>query len=357
MIFISTLSLQNFRNFSKKQFKFAEPITVMVGANAAGKTNTLEAIYLLASGKSFRAGQEEEMIKEDEEVARVESEATIGGSTSHLEVVLTRGSLNGTKVPRKRLSINGVPKRLYNFVGSLKAVLFGPQDLELVTGSPSNRRRFLDGVLSQTDREYHRSLLSYEKGVRQRNKVLERVKEGAANRSQLLFWDKLVIKNGTYLTRKREEFIDFVNSTNSPGEESFSLDYHKSVISEARLAQYAREEVLACATLVGPHRDDVAFKIQTPNDKFPKKKDLAAYGSRGEQRMGVLWLKLAELEFITKAAGGERPLLLLDDVFSELDQKHHKVVMNAVEKQQTIITTADEHSVERWYQKVRIIRL
>lgn len=357
---LSTISLQNFRNFSKKVFKFDEDMTVIVGSNASGKTNILEAVYLLATGKSFHAGYEEEMIKEGEEIARVESRVTSNESTSLLEAVLTRGTLNGTKVSRKKLSVNGVSKRLYNFVGNLRAVLFGPWDLGLVTESPSIRRRFLDFVLSQVDREYRRSLLSYEKGLRQRNKVLERIKEGEATRSQLLFWDKLIIKNGNYLTQKRQEFIDFVNSVEPfSNNERFELEYDKSTISEGRLAQYAQEEVQACATLVGPHRDDVVFKISTTSAtgiKGTTGRNLAIYGSRGEQRMGVLWLKLAELEFIENATR-ERPVLLLDDIFSELDHKHHEIVMGVVGKQQTIITTADPHNIEGSMDKAQVIEL
>lgn len=326
------------------------------------------------------------MIKEGEEIGRVAGEIIPIITNSqintnekiNLEAVLTRGTLNGTKVVRKKLSVNGISKRLFNFVGNLRAVLFGPQDLELITGSPSGRRRFLDSVLSQVDREYRRSLLSYEKGIRQRNRVLERIREGGlsagrqgASHPQLLFWDKLVIKNGTYLTQKRQEFIDFVNSAKSPGEEVFNLEYDKSVISEGRLAQYAQEEVEACATLVGPHRDDIKFNIKYKTAKLSSTayqisnikngRNLAVYGSRGEQRMGVLWLKLAELGFIRDMTG-THPVMLLDDIFSELDHKHHKIVMEAVGKQQTIITTADEHNVEalpagrqEWKSKAQVI--
>lgn len=361
---ITKLTLQNFRNFTKKQFEFNSQTTVIVGPNASGKTNILEAVYLLATGKSFHAGYEEEMIKDGEEVARVAGEiiSIITNSQintnekTNLEAVLTRGSLNGTKVARKKLSVNGVSKRLYNFTGNLKAVLFGPWDLGLVTESPSIRRRFLDFVLSQVDREYRRSLLSYEKGLRQRNRVLERIGEGEATRSQLLFWDKLIIKNGNYITQKRQEFIDFVNSTEGFAEESFELEYDKSTISEGRLAQYAEEEVRACATLVGPHRDDIIFKIQNPNNKFQKNRNLAAYGSRGEQRMGVLWLKLAELEFIRNMTR-THPVMLLDDIFSELDHRHHEIVMGVVGKQQTIITTADPHNIEGSMDKAQVIEL
>lgn len=356
---IKNISLQNFRSFKEKKIGFDEQTTTIVGPNASGKTNILEAINLLATGKSFRADREEEMVRNGDDLARVVGK--IGGGGGHegvtLEVVLTRGTLNGSNVARKKLSVNGVSRRFYNFVGTLKVVLFGPWDLELVTESPSRRRKFLDNVLSQVDREYYRSLLSYEKGVRQRNKLLERIREGEASPSQLLFWNQLLIKNGNYLTEAREKLIEFVNSTPRLGNENFGLEYDRSTISESRLEQYTEEEVAAATTLVGPHRDDFQFQISPfdsfdfTQDKFAQGKhvkterNLATYGSRGEQRMGVLWLKLAELGFV-EAQSQQKPVLLLDDIFSELDHKHREVVMSVVGQQQTIMTTADPHTIE-----------
>jgi DNA replication and repair protein RecF len=225
---------------------------------------------------------------------------------------------------------------MIDFAGNFKVVLFGPWDMDLVTETPSLRRKFLDTVLSQVDREYRRSILSYEKGVRQRNRLLFRIREEGIARSQLSFWNQLLIKNGDYISQKREEFIGFVNSRPGLRFTDYKLLYDKSVISEGRLEQYKEEEVAAATTLVGPHRDDFAFKIGNS-------RDLAAYGSRGEQRMGVLWLKMAELDFI-ETKSGERPTLLLDDIFSELDHEHRDIVMEITKNQQTIITTADEHT-------------
>ncbi|TSC89997.1 MAG: DNA replication and repair protein RecF [Microgenomates group bacterium Gr01-1014_5] len=354
---IKNLVLQNFRSFGKKEFTFSEETTIIVGPNTAGKTNILEAISLLSTGKSFRASVEAEMIKSTEEVGRVMCEAG-GGDEGEvgLEVVVTRGELNGEKIPRKKLMINETPKRFYDFVGTLKTVLFGPWDVDLVTGSPSARRRFLDSVCSQVDREYRRSLLSYEKGVRQRNKLLQRIREGEAKRSQLMFWDQLLIKNGEYLTHVREEFIDFVNMTEPLDSEELSLEYDRSTISPARIKEYEAEEVAAGATLVGPHRDDFGFRAQGIGNSAQEKRNLAIYGSRGEQRMVVLWLKLAELAFID-GKSGSRPVLLLDDVFSELDHKHREEVMKTIGRQQTIITTADPHTIEEWRKSAQIIEL
>ncbi len=355
---ISKLSLHNFRNYKKKDFEFSGGTTVIVGSNAVGKTNILEAIYMLSTGKSFHARREEEVINYDAEMARVSAE--VGSiseswpsklvkyevseekkSTTKLEVVLTRGVMDMgagrlERVPRKKMMVNGIARHLYTFAGNLKVVLFGPWDMELVTDSPSIRRRFLDSVLSQVDREYRRSILSYEKGLRQRNRLLLKIREENFSRNSLMFWDQLLVKTGNYISRKREEFIQYANDFPDPQGQDFELTYDGSAISEGRLEQYKNEEVAAATTLVGPHRDDFVFKIEN--------RELARFGSRGEQRMGVLWLKLAELTFIENKTG-ENPVLLLDDIFSELDHKHRDVVMMICGKQQTFITTADEHFV------------
>jgi len=346
-VVIDKINLTSFRNFKKKSFKFSPEVTVIVGPNASGKTNILEGIFLLATGKSFKAKVEEEMVEHRAEIARVKG---VTDEKISMEVVLTRGQINiGTtreeRVPRKKLLINGVSKRLFNFAGQFRVVLFDPWTLDLVTESPARRRKFLDSVLTQVDREYYRATLSYEKGLRRRNKILFRIREEGISRSSLLFWDKLLIKNGDYIERKRSEFISFVNETPPLDDQDFSLTYEKSAISEGRLEQYKREEVAAASTLVGPHRDDFVVKL---------KRDLARFGSRGEQRMGVLWLKLAELLYIEKEAG-EKPTLLLDDIFSELDSEHRKVVTAVAGRgQQTIVTTADEHFIKNFKDVERI---
>lgn len=337
---IEKIRLTKFRNFSSKILEFSSGITVIVGPNASGKTNILESLFVLSTGKSFKAKIEEEMISYTKDIARVKGKLLSG---TILESVFTRGLIDigndhPEKVARKKLMINSVGKRLVDFAGNFKVVLFGPWDLDLVTESPSIRRKFLDTVLSQIDREYRRSVLSYEKGVRQRNRLLFRIREEGVNRSQLLFWNQLLIKNGNYITKMREEFIDFINSQHGLNDQKFNLEYDRSIISEGRLEQYSEEEVAAGTTLVGPHRDD--FSIIESN------RNLASYGSRGEQRMAVLWLKMAELNYIEKKTG-ERSTLLLDDIFSELDHEHRDIVMKLAKNQQTIITTADEHFIKK----------
>lgn len=339
---IKSLKLADFRNHTKKTFEFGEGTTVIVGENAVGKTNILEALFILSTGRSFKSKIDSEAISYKHDLARIE------GAISHmpyavseedhkaysikhdttLEVVITNGNNDWQK---KKLMVNGVPKRQIDFAGNFKTVLFGPWDMDLVTDGPSLRRKFLDTVLSQTDREYRRSVLSYEKGIRQRNRLLWRIREEGVSRSQLLFWNQLLIKNGNYITDQREKFINFVNELGK-----IRLEYDRSEISEKRLEQYAREEVASATTLVGPHRDDFIF--------FDGERKLDSYGSRGEQRMAVLWLKMAEMAFVEEMTK-EKPTLFLDDIFSELDHDHRKIVLDTIVDRQVIMTTADQPSL------------
>jgi len=319
-----------------------------VGPNTSGKTNLLEAIYLLATGKSFRAGVEKEMIRSGQEIARVEGKIDNSRGREKLEIILTTGQVAGEKVAKKKYLLNGVSKRMVDFVGQLRCVLFRPEDMEIVIDSPATRRDYLDQVLEQVDRDYRRAALSYQKGLRQRNKLLEQIREEGKPRSVLFFWDRLLLENGTLLTRKREEFINFVNQQPAHFGQLY-LTYDKSIISPQRLAQYAQQEVAAGMTLVGPHRDDFVMGLKEPSvdplAEEGKIRDLHLYGSRGEQRTAVFSLKLAELEFIAQKTG-ERPVLLLDDIFSELDKEHRKRLLAVIPRQQTIITATDLHLID-----------
>jgi len=321
---LKEIELTNFRNYTKRKFQLTNK-TVVIGGNGIGKTNLVEAIYMLATGKSFRADTDYELVKYESEFFTVMGQI---GEIGEIGVIWTEG--------KKKFLVNGVPRRMMDFTGKLKAVMFGPADLELVTGSPSVRRRYLDFVISQKDREYRRCLVSYEKGLRQRNKLLDLIRDGVATRQQLFFWDKLLIKNGEYITDKRGDFLGRFNRTDKT-HEAYRTNYDKSVISEARLAQYEAEEVAAGSTLVGPHRDDFVVLFSD--------KDVSKYGSRGEQRMAVLALKIWERDYLSDQ---ELPVLLLDDIYSELDHRHRKIVLKLIDDQvkrggQVIMTTADEH--------------
>lgn len=345
---LKQIHLQNFRNYFSQEFSFSEGINLIVGPNTVGKTNLLEAIYLLASRKSFRARLEEEMIQMEKEVARLKGQILSDGEKKFLEIVLTRGEINGSRVAKKRYLVNGIPRRMIDFLENFRVVYFGPQDLEIMVDSPSIRRSWLDLVLEQADKNYRRANLSYQKGLRQRNRLLEQIRDEGKPRSTLFFWDKLLIENGGVITQKRQEFLDFIN--HQP--ECFGkleIYYNKSIISPQRLEKYAEEEIAAGATLVGPHRDD--FEVWQNNQ------NLHTYGSRGEQRTAVFNLKLAELEFLSEQTG-QRATLLLDDIFSELDEQRRRHLLEVIPQQQTLLTTTDIDLVgEKSLKKMKVIKL
>ena len=343
---LSSISLQNFRNYKKSSFEFDSKSIVIIGPNTAGKSNLIESVYLLSAGKSFRAEKDAQMVKIGNEMGRVRArlqtpERSDGGQgkveDTDLEVVVTVGEVAGVRTQFKRYFVNGVAKRQSDFVGNLPAVLFSPQDLEIVAGSPGGRRNFLDNVLEQTDRDYRIALLGFTKALRQRNALLELVKDtGRRIEKQLEYWDSLVIRNGSVLTRKREEFIKYLNKSKKDVFE-FVIEYDMSIISKERLEQYRDAESASGITLVGPHRDELFIY-------FEKDRQLRSFGSRGQQRLGVLQLKLLELQYI-KEKLNVSPLLLLDDIFSELDEDHIKLILGTLGNSQTIITTTHEEFI------------
>ncbi len=328
------------------EFSF-EDINLIIGPNTSGKSNLIEAIYLLSTGKSFRTDKDAQMLAFREEVGRVkgktENPSTSSGQLSELEVVLTNGMVGGIASQYKKFLVNGVAKRRVDFAGRLLSVLFSPQDLEIIVDSPSLRRNFLDEILEQVDRNYRAANIAYAKALRQRNALLELAREtGNRNQKQLEYWDNLVIENGNVITAKREEFVNFLNSA-AKEIFDFVVEYDKSLISKQRLLQYKNEEVAAGVTLVGPHRDD--FSILMVNNAKTLH-DVKFYGSRGQQRLAILQLKMLELTFIEKVMG-ERPLLLLDDIFSELDESHIVMILAEIGKQQTIMTTTHKEFIPK----------
>ena len=335
---LSQLSLQNFRNYREQEFTFSENTTLIVGPNTAGKTNLIEAIFFLSTGKSFRVENDEQVIKFGESLVRISGKI----NSTKLEVVIASGDFVTRRAHQKKYLVNGVGKRRIDFMGNFFAVLFSPLDLDMVVGSPGLRRNFLNNILETTDKDYRLAFLEFTKGLRQRNALLERVKEtGIRDEKQFAYWDMILIQTGGKLTQKREKFIEFINGS---GKDVFDfvMLYDKSVISKERLLQYRQAEIGAGVTLVGPHRDD--FSIQMFNNKRQATHDIKFFGSRGQQRLVVLQLKLLELEFIEKKVG-EKPILLLDDIFSELDNEHIHLVLEMIGKQQTIITTTHKEFI------------
>lgn len=329
-MFLKQLNLTNFRNYPSLSLEFDEKPTILLGNNAVGKSNFLEAIYLLSTGKSQRVGEESELIKKEETFCLVEG--VIEGQTS-LEVGMQ--ILGG--VISKRVKVNGIPRRVVDLIGNLPAVIFYPSDINMVTGAPALRRWHLDLNLAQMDPNYKKFLSLYEQVLTNRNRVLKRIKEGLSQVDELTFWNGELIKYGISLSSAREAFLEFLSNLETPLG-SFRFSYFKNELSDQRLNQYQGREIAATVTLIGPHRDD--FKI------FLDDRDLARFGSRGEQRTATLAFKLGSLEYMALSLG-KRPILLLDDVFSELDGEHRAHVMEVVTKQQTIIATVELENVPK----------
>lgn len=320
---LKNISLLNFRNYSALDLKLDERPAILVGNNAAGKSNLLEAIYFLSTTKSARVDEERELIRQGQEVARLQ----VTGDSEQLEITLQ----NSNKSFSKKVKVNGVPKRVVDYIGNLPAVIFYPWDINMVTGPPSLRRWHLDMALAQVDSSYKKALTIYEQVLVNRNRVLKRIKEGRGRLDELDYWTAKLVEKGQAISVKRKDFFEFINRLDKPLGE-FIFEYRPSQISMEKLQETNGREVAAAVTLIGPHRDDYIVKMDG--------RILAHYGSRGEQRLATLAFKLATLEYMALTLG-KRPILLLDDVFSELDSSHRAAVVEVVGRQQTILSAVE----------------
>ncbi|MDO8573353.1 MAG: DNA replication and repair protein RecF [Candidatus Daviesbacteria bacterium] len=341
-MFLKQINLANFRNYSSLEVSFDTRPTILVGNNAAGKSNLLEAIYLLSTTKSLRAETEEELIKQGEEFAKVEGFTEDNG----LLVIINRPSKD--VLFKKKVMVNGIGRRTVDFIGNLPAVIFYPSDINMVTGSPSLRRWHLDLGLAQIDSSYKKALTLYEQFLTARNKVLKRIREGYGKKDELDYWTDGLVEQGKVISGKRKDFFEYINSLEEPLGK-FKFEYRPREVTVEKLMETNGREVAAAATLIGPHRDDFAVLLEDRN--------LAHYGSRGEQRTATLAFKLLQLEYMAKVLG-KRPILLLDDVFSELDAPHRAHVVEIVSRQQTIIAAVELENIPKdFLDSARILRI
>jgi len=366
---VKNLKLLNFRNYAQLELNFDSRPTVLVGDNAAGKSNILEAVYLLSTSKSQRVGSEAELIKQGEEFSKVQCEIATDPSDPRNDttrrafgtVVIASEAKQSLEVTMqilnnqftKRVKVNGVPRRSVDFIGNLPAVIFYPSDINMVTGSPSLRRWHLDMGLAQIDPDYKKALSLYEQFLISRNRVLKRIREGLSRKDELDYWTEGLVKEADIISEKRQIFFDFVNNlVTELGEYKFK--YVPSIVTLEKLNITNGREVAAVATLIGPHRDD--YEVQIRNSKF-EIRNLSKFGSRGEQRTATLAFKLALLEYMALILG-KRPVLLLDDVFSELDASHRAHVVEVVSRQQTIIATVELENIPKAFlNSARILRV
>ena len=364
---LQSLQLTNFRSYTDRSFTF-DRVTAFVGKNGIGKTNILEAIGFLALARSFRARQDREAISWGAEVARLVGQM----EQSQIEVVLSQQQRGG-----KTIKINGVSRRAIELLGNVRIVLFLPESLDLVAGSPQSRRHFLDLVLVQSDRRYAYHLIQLQKILRQRNRLLRQIDEGAASRDQLEFWDESFVEEAGYLIASRVMFLQSVNAHLSQHYQVMSgerqvlrLEYRAASVSERSgeqerynnpadcpieigdwqqllrqsIHQFQAREIVAGSSLYGPQRDDFTLVL----DDRP----LASFGSRGEFRSAILALKAAEADYLLASEDPVPLIFLLDDVYSELDVSRRSQLSDLIGSHQAIITTTDVDHLDAAMRKI-----
>lgn len=347
-MYIKTLSLQNFRNYKNLTVHLNSGLNIFVGNNAQGKTNLLEAIYILSLSKSYRTGREIELINHDENQTSIQARIK---KMANLDLTVIVG-----KDTPKRLLVNNKGTTSNKFMGHLNSVLFTPDSLQLVKGSPGERRRFLDIQICQIDPVYRETLLKYQRVVRQRNSLLKSAIEQRSLLNQLPSWDEQLLSLGAKIMFTRQDIVETLqyHSKVSHGKisnevEELTVIYEpffakaqkgkkytlKEIENRFRqlLQEKRQEEIRRAHTLLGPQRDDLVFTI---NDL-----DLRTYGSQGQQRTAVLSYILAELELMHQETN-EYPIVLLDDVMSELDKTRRNDLVSILnDKAQIIVTTTD----------------
>lgn len=369
---ILELNLANFRNFVSQKIVFDKNLTVIIGPNGSGKSNILEAVSLLSALRPIHIEGDVDLVKFGKSEAKVEGRVKAGEQEKRLTInFIVVDELH----IKKSYLVDDLRKRLMDFANHLAIVVFHPQDLDLVGGSPLLRRHHLDSFLSSQDRDYWRNISAYNKIVVRRNKVLQRIFEGKSKPMELSFWDERLLGHGAYVSEKREEFFSYLNSASQQGTlakarplpgrnpklrpglslgprlelSGISWELKQSLLSQEKLIRNRDRDIAARVTLSGPHRDDFRFMFGG--------RDLAYFGSRGEQRMAVLAIKLAELEYFGMRRG-VRPILALDDIFSELDWDHREAVLSVIGNQQTIITAAERESVpKKLLKKAKVVEL
>jgi DNA replication and repair protein RecF len=362
-VFLKQLQLRNFRNYHDQLIDFTAPKTIILGENAQGKSNLLEAIELLATLKSHRVSKDHDF------VAKGCPEAKIFGKVDRLHGEIDL-ALTLRNPGRRTASLNSENlKRQADFLGYLNAVEFSCLDLELVRGAPERRRLWLDGMLVQVEPLYGHILQSYQQILKQRNALLKKGLEGNLPNEELELWDQQLVNAGIKVIRRRSRILERLVPLAQSWHQQISQGYENLVISycpsvevgdgavesiertfRERLAQRQLAEKSLGSTLIGPHRDDLALLIDGTLAK--------SYGSQGQQRTLVLALKLAELELIEQIVG-DTPLLLLDDVLAELDlQRQNQLLSVIMDRFQTIVTTTHLGSFDaKWLNAAQILQV
>ncbi len=351
---LESLQLKNFRNYQDVDISFSKGINILIGNNAQGKTNLLESIYVLALARSHRTSKDNEMIRFGEEASRISGVVKTERSQFPLEIILSKQG--------KKAKVNHLLQRsLSDYIGHLKVVLFAPEDLSLVKGAPSERRGFIDRELGQIDAVYLYHITQYNRILKQRNQYLKDIRRQPGKSDEIyleVLTEQLaveaseVIKERVWFIENLNKWAKTIHEEITQGEEKLHISYQTSIKAEDYIDTEALFVLLMDHykrnkkrdreqgnTFIGPHRDDISFYI---NDK-----NVQTYGSQGQQRTTALSTKLAEIDLI-KETTGFYPVLLLDDVLSELDDHRQTHLLKATQsKVQTFLTTTSIEGIER----------
>lgn len=330
---IRSIELKNFRNYENLEISFDEGTNILFGDNAQGKTNILEAAYMSGTTKSHKGSRDREMIRFGEEEAHLKTVVVRGGREYQIDMHLKKNRAKG-------IAIDKIPiKKASELFGILNIVFFSPEDLNIIKNGPAERRRFLDSELCQLDRIYLADLTNYNKILAQRNKLLKDMIYRPSLSDTLPVWDMQLIETGKKIIRRRKQFVDELREIVSDihyrisgWKEELFLKYEPNIddiFFEDELSRAKEKDKKLCQTSVGPHRDDLLFSIGDV--------DIRKYGSQGQQRTSALSLKLSEIELVRKSIS-DTPVLLLDDVLSELDSSRQNYLLNNISDTQTIIT-------------------
>ena len=338
-MYIKTIKLNNFRNYNNQQIELQKGINLFVGDNAQGKTNILEAIFLCAIGKSFRAKKEKELIKINEDNSKIEVEFEKSDRQGKIKIELN---------DKKSVYVNDIKQnKLSDILGHINIVMFSPDDIEILKSGPAKRRRFLNILISQLKPKYVYCLNMYLKTLEQRNNYLRQIKLENKPKEMLEIWDEKLVEYANHVYEYRNEFvekiknkIDEIHNNITDNKEEIKIKYITDCIDREKYSQALKnsweQDIQKGYTGKGIHRDDLYI--------FINGKQVNIYGSQGQNRTVILSLKLAELEIIYEEIG-EYPILLLDDFMSELDGKRRENLLKSISNTQILITCTDEFTI------------
>lgn len=332
-MFIKSIELSNFRNYEHLKICFDEKTNILYGNNAQGKTNILEAAYVSGTTKSHKGSRDKEMIQFDQKESHIKTIVDKKDKEYQIDIHLKKNKSKG-------IAINKVPiKKASELFGVLNIIFFSPEDLNIIKNGPAERRKFIDSELCQLDKIYLSDLTNYNKVLNQRNKLLKDIYFNQSLKDTLPVWNMQLIQYGKKIIARRSEFIRELNEVIYDIHKKISGDKEKLFIKyepniddiffEDELLRAKEKDLKYAQTSVGPHRDDL--KIEVGNV------DIRKYGSQGQQRTCALSLKLSEIKLVEKTIH-DKPILLLDDVLSELDQNRQNFLLQAINETQTIIT-------------------